>query len=121
MNKKAFHINPIALLLLIIYSISVTPPLIKHHHVEINFETATACEKAIYTSVKTACSHDSHLSKPIEKCKLCDYHNPIFYCNTEQAVCFLDQAFHSKYILQNVQIRVLESDSFSNKGPPALV
>jgi hypothetical protein len=53
------------------------PSFLLHHHNYriVSYEEANPCEKAVYYENQDgSCEHPVHISKSIEKCKLCETH-----------------------------------------------
>jgi hypothetical protein len=112
-----------AIILLLVYLISIFPATLFHHHQgsSIAYSSASACEKTIYFGIETEnCGHQKHISTPSEKCSICDHHATVFCTFDFFSLCFFKQPPVCKY--QNHYKSLIASYSVLciNKGPPVV-
>jgi len=111
--------------LLILYFIGISPSLIVYHHHSdiVPYSQATQCDKVIYYGADNGtCLHKQHITKPIEKCWLCDHISitpQILIDNNFQLkeLPALSQEFFNFYC----SLHSIEQPHITNRGPPCLV
>jgi hypothetical protein len=84
--KKKILIASNAFFLLVTYLLINGPSFLLHHHNNriVSFEEANPCERAVFYEAKDgSCTHPVHVSKTIEKCKLCETHTATPHLLTE--------------------------------------
>jgi hypothetical protein len=120
--KKRHKISHKALLLLLVYLFSNTPSILFHHHtLEIAYENATSCEKAIYYSEKDGnCSHKTHISKASEKCGLCDDHTVSPHSSQTFSTKYFSREFSGRYLQVSENYYFQTPSTFCNRGPPSV-
>ena len=122
LNKKR-NINFKALLLILIYSFSISPVIMFHHHNYnvVAYETATPCEKAAYYQYKIGqCTHKAHITNAVQKCPLCDNHNLTDYLHNILVFTFIKAETNSEHNSIIVNIISLSPAQTSNRGPPTV-
>lgn len=122
MRNKKRRLKLFSLTLLLIYIFGSSPFVLFHHHENeiIAYEAADACQRAVYYGEAEAdAHHDSHLSKIVEECPLCDHHTLSQH---------LQPAFELFLPTEKISHRVLDLEThveytflfhFYTRGPPA--
>ena len=130
MKHQFLHI---ALLLLVIFTVTIVPFNALHHHAENehaavlhahDIDSHHHCELDDYfcqTDVNTPCGHNSHIQKTIEKCFSCEFHF-IKHFETGQSIAQLIQENSSPLFTAFISEKLHQAIILlSNKGPPSLV
>ena len=92
-----------------------------HNHEKVVYENATSCEKNIYFGDKSGkCEHNSHISKAIEKCFLCDHHNLASHLLETPFLKFFKIEFPCTYVLSSASFNSNSTSEASNRGPPTV-
>jgi len=94
-----------------------------HHHENniVAYERASCCEKTIYYhSGHHSCGHREHISKPIEKCFLCDHHSTALFTFDFAIFSFFKDSFIPTFFDFHESKLVDFSILFFNKGPPSI-
>ncbi|MBK7958504.1 MAG: hypothetical protein IPK03_10580 [Bacteroidetes bacterium] len=111
------------LFLLGVYAISILPSFVLHHHDTeiVAYQVADHCEKAIYYGdSEEKCHHQSHLSKTIEKCNLCDHHTLAIDIIAFPFLHFFHTEYKSEFNPKFVDYYFQIYSNVSNRGPPSI-
>lgn len=121
--------NHIALVLLLVFSVTLAPLNLLHHHVEDEHaiaihkhETAHHCKLDDYFCEPLAvnCEHQQHIAEQIGKCFSCEFHFIKQFTSTNAELTIknisIDTIYNSFWVnpLQHAVVLL------NNKGPPVL-
>ena len=98
------------------------PSFLLHHHNNriVSFEEANPCERAVFYEAKDgSCTHPIHVSKTIEKCKLCETHTASPHLLTETHFEVIPLGFKIAVNPRVVSKYNLAHYVHANKGPPS--
>ncbi len=95
-----------------------------HHHkyTFFQFEYASNCEKSIYYSHKIHfCEDYAHISKPYEKCSICDQHTYSNYYKSSFHYSFINITQYFEFVENIVWYDFLRIVCLNNKSPPSVM
>jgi hypothetical protein len=118
----------IALLLLLVFAITVLPFNMLHHHAEHEHAAALHQHQLASHSCELddhfcqpdieQCGHDSHVSTPLTKCFSCEFHFFKHFENADNLISFIETTLPASFT-KPIPTRLLSALlSISNKGPP---
>ncbi len=120
--RKKGHINFLGFALLVVYTFTMIPSMVSHHHHEkevIAFSEADSCEKAIYYGIHD--NHKEHFSKPFEECWFCDYHTMPLQILVENEFELPNFEFFTEFPTYYKSFHSIELTGSSNKDPPFFI
>lgn len=121
---KNKYIKYNSFVLLLIYTISIFPVALFHHHdddIFIALKNTTQCEKTVYHSANAKdCGHKQHLSQTKEKCLLCHHNSNLLYTFSFLTLNFFTASHSSKFANLCHSFLFNFNYFFFNKGPPCV-